>query len=293
MVWFLIGLLAVGFLLVNYVSLRLAAEHPFLSLYYSLIDSYHWIIHKGYNNCPTGEMIAYTAHFGKGKTLSAVHQIAKYYKKYNNKKVWDRQKKRFVTQKIHIISNVQFNNIEHYEMLESLQQIVNNAYINREIDEEQDTRTVLLVLIDEASVQLNSRNFKSNIPPDFLNTLLTSRHYHMSCFYTSQKFNLTDKLLRDVTQNVIECKKLWRFQVQYIYDGTTLENASNPSGVRPIRRTGFFIRNKDFNQYDTLAVVDNLKKSVDTQDFLSEKEILELRASKGGRAEQFKQKRFS
>lgn len=134
------------------------------------------------------------------------------------------------------------------------------------------------MLIDEASVQLNSRNFKSNINADFLNTLLTSRHYHISMYYTSQKFNLTDKLLRDVTQLVYECNKIWRYQTQKIYDATELENATNVNQVKPIRRVGWFVRNRDYNRFDTLAVVDNLKKSFDENDFLSDREILELRA---------------
>lgn len=281
MAWGVLSLLFFLFLYCTFVSIRLGIQHPFLTAYYAIRDSILWIIHKGWNDCPTGEMIAYTAHFGKGKTLSAVHKVVSMYKRYNNKMVWDKNKKKFILQKVHIISNVKFNNVESYEMLESLNQVVNNAFLNKKIDEEEDTRTVILVLIDEASVQLNSRNFKSNIPPDFLNTLLTSRHYHMSMFYTSQKFNLTDKLLRDVTQKVIECKKNWRFQIQYIYDGTEMENAVNPSAIRPIRRTGWFVRNRDFAEYDTLAVVNNLKKDIDKGEWLSEEEILKLREHKG------------
>lgn len=280
MLWTILISLFCTYLLLNFVSLRLLVTNPFYSGFFSVKDLVNYIKHKDYNRCPDGEMTCYAAHFGRGKTLSAVHKISSLYKKYNNKMVYDRSRRKMVMQKIHVISNVKFNNIPSYQPLEGLQQIVENAYMNRSVDEKNDTLTVILVLIDEASVQLNSRSFKSNINPDFLNTLLTSRHYHMSIFYTSQKFNLTDKLLRDVTQTVIECHKLWRFQVQYVFDGTDLENAANPSLIQPIRRIGFFVTDKDYASYDTLAVVDQLKKSVDTNDFISEEEILKLREPK-------------
>lgn len=274
----LIGAFCFVMAYLHFVPFRLLVSKPFLSLGYAFRDLYYYFAHKKYNICPTGEMICFSAHFGKGKTLSATHRIGQLYRRYNNKKVWNDQKKCFVVQKIHVISNVKFTDITSYEPLKSLSQIVNCAYSNKSIDDRLNILTVTLVLIDEASVQLNSRNFKSNINADFLNTLLTSRHYHISMYYTSQKFNLTDKLLRDVTQLVYECNKIWRYQTQKIYDATELENATNVNQVKPIRRVGWFVRNRDYNRFDTLAVVDNLKKSFDENDFLSDREILELRA---------------
>ena len=97
------------------------------------------------------------------------------------------------------------------------------AYRNKNIDNEMNTRTVVLVLLDEASVQLNSRAFKTNIDPIFLNTLLTSRHYHISFLYSSQKFKLTDALMRSVTQKCINCHKVWRFMVQDVYDADEID----------------------------------------------------------------------
>lgn len=263
---------------VRFVSFRLLVHKPFLTLYYFVRDVFYYFAHKEYNICPTGELICYSAHFGRGKTLSATHKIGQLYKRYDNKKVWDRSRKKFVTQKIQVLSNVKFNDIDTFEPLTSLAQIVNCAKVNKSIDNKLDTLTVTLGLIDEASVQLNSRNFKSNINADFLNTLLTSRHYHISIYYTSQKFNLTDKLLRDVTQYVYECFKIWRFQTITIYDATELENATNVNQVKPLRRRGFFVTQSDYDRFDTLAVVDNLQKNFKESDMLSDREILELRA---------------
>ena len=269
-------LIGIGFLLWYSVIARLIVLHPFKMIYYGVRDLYFYFKHKQYNEYTAGVLNCYCAHFGGGKTLSIVHYVTLLFKRYNNKKVWDRGRKKFVLQKIHIISNVDLKSCP-YEPLQSLSQVVACAYNNKKIDDEENTRTVVIVLLDEASVQLNSRSFKTNIDPIFLNTLLTSRHYHISFLYSSQKFKLTDALMRSVTQNCINCKKIWRFMVQSVYDADEIEYASDPTMVKPRRRTGFFVRDFDYNSYDTLACVDKLKKSVDDNDMMTPEEILAMR----------------
>lgn len=269
-------LIGMGFLLWYSVIARLIILHPFKTVYYGARDLYFYFKHKQYNEYTAGVLNCYCAHFGGGKTLSIVHYVTLLFKRYNNKKVWDRGRKRFVLQKIHIISNVDLKSCP-YEPLQSLSQVVACAYNNKKIDDEENTRTVVIVLLDEASVQLNSRSFKTNIDPIFLNTLLTSRHYHISFLYSSQKFKLTDALMRSVTQNCINCKKIWRFMVQSVYDADEIEYASDPTMVKPRKRTGFFVRDFDYNSYDTLACVDKLKKSVDENDMMTPEEILAMR----------------
>lgn len=261
-----------------FVPLRVALLHPFKTAWYAVRDSYFYIAHKEYNRYDGGILSCLMAHFGGGKTLSGVYYVIKLFKRYNNKKVWCRDRKKFVLQKIHIISNVHLNGIP-YEELRDLSQIVCCAWNNKEIDRDNDTRTVVIVLLDEASSQLNSRNFKTNIDADFLNTLITSRHFHMSLYYTSQKFKLVDALLRSVTQTCILCKKSWRFMSNTYYDADEIELATDASLVKPIRRKGFFIADKLYNAYDTLATVEKLKKSVDANEMLSASEILELRGT--------------
>lgn len=272
----LFGLLILCFVLYYWIPFRLAFFHPVSTISYSCRDVFNFLRYNLIHLAPTGKLDCYSAHFGGGKTLSIVHYVCRYYKRYNNRLVYDMGLKKMVKQKVHVISNVHFNSIP-YEKLDSLAQVVSHAQNGKELDKWDVSRTVYLVIIDEASVQLNSRNFKSNIDPTFLNTLLTSRHYHINILYSSQKFHLTDKLMRDVTQRVIQCKKIWRLMVQYEFSADDLEFATNPMMVRPLRRTGFFIRNKDYDAYDTLAVVDKLQKSIDDNDMLTEKEILENR----------------
>lgn len=276
--YIVLGLIALVVVAIFWLPFRIAVTHPISDVSYGVLDLVMYFRHKMYNWYEAGRLDCYTAHFGGGKTLSIVHYVRSVYSRYHNKLVWDRALKTFVKQQICVISNVTLNGIP-FVPLEGLDQIVNLAMHNKDLDRQTMSRTVLLVVIDEASAQLNSRSFKSNIDPTFLNTLITSRHYHISILYSSQKFKLTDKLMRDVTQRVIQCRKIWRFMCQYVYSADDLEYASDPSLVRPIIRTGFFVRNKDFNAYDTLAVVGKLKKSVDENDFLSAREILDLRMS--------------
>ncbi len=261
-------------LLFAFPALRCAVCHPILVITNSVKDLYWYIRHKQSHLCPTGELVAYVGLFGRGKTLSAVHKVVTMYERYNGLTVWCSRRKKFVTQRVKVLSNVAL--LIPYEELVSLEQIVLCAERNETEDDENDTLTITLVLGDEFSVQMNSRNFKTNIDPLFLNTLLTCRHYHISMYYTTQRYGHVDALLRQVTSYVVDCNKLWRFQRQNIYDAWEMENVTNPMLLTPLSRRCWFVRDKDYNAYNTLACVGNLKKSMQEGDMMSEEEILAL-----------------
>lgn len=69
--------------------------------------------------------------------------------------------------------------------------------------------------------------------------------------------------------------------IQYIYDADEMENVANPALLQPLKKVGWFIRDKNYNEYDTYAVVDRLQKSVEEKDLLTEEEILALRGNMG------------
>lgn len=255
-------------------TLRCAVSHPASVVRYGALDLYHYIVHKGGNACATGELVAYVGLFGKGKTLSAVHKVVSMYEQYNGKVVWCGRRKKLVTQRVKVLSNVSLT--IPYEDFVSLEQVVLCAERNEQYDDDHDTLTVTLVLGDEFSVQMNSRNFKSNIDPLFLNTLLTCRHYHISLYYTSQRFGHVDALLRQVTSYVVDCKKLWRFQRQSLYDAWEMENATNTLLLTPMAKRCWFVHDKDYEAYNTLACVGNLKRSMKEGDMMTEEEILSL-----------------
>ena len=267
-------LIVIVFACIMSVCVRVILTHPVSTVYYGVKDIYKYFRFHRWNECSTGIISCYVGLFGKGKTLTAVHKVVKLYKRYNNKRIYDFDRKKWVTQKVHIISNVTL--AIPYEDFVSMSQIVAVADRMRAIDKQNDTLTCTIVLGDEFSVQLNSRNFKSNIDPLFLNTLLTCRHHHISLIYTSQRFNHVDALLRQVTSYVYTCNKVWRIMVHEQYDAFELENASDPTLIKPKSRFGWFIRDAAFNAYDTLACVGNLTKSCKEGDMLTEEQILEL-----------------
>lgn len=262
------------------VCFRVVLLHPLKSVYYLVADSLEWVRRKKWRNCKTGQLICFCGLFGKGKTLSAVHWITKKYQKYHNKMVYDPNRKKWVRQVVFVLSNVDLKSIPSHPFT-GLGQMVSLADEMKAIDEKNDTLTCIFVLGDEFSVQLNSRSFKNNIDPLFLNTLLTCRHHHISLIYTSQRFNHVDALLRQVTSFVVQCNKKWRVMVHHQYDAFALENATDPTLVRPLRKFGWFIENSDYSAYDTLACVGNLTKSCISGDMITEEEIIALQQNNG------------
>lgn len=259
-------------------TLRQFALHPLKFAYYLVKDAVLYVVHNERNRCLTGQINAYVAHFGRGKTLSATAFIYRLYRRYHNRRVWDPDRKRFVLQQIEILSNVQFLSIPSVPLV-SLADISARAQHNAEIDAQQHTRTVTLVLIDEASAQLNSREYRNNFDPDTLNTLITCRHYHISLFYTTQKFKFADALLRGVTQTCIECHKFWRIQKLYYYNADQVEIAGDTSLVKPLRIRSFFVTDRIYGNYDTLATVDKLVKDAKDGKMMTAQEILAARGA--------------
>ena len=271
----LLFLILAAVLLVSFPTLRCAVFHPVHLVRYGISDLIRYIKFERWNECKTGELVAYVGLFGKGKTLSAVHKVVSMYERYNGMMVYDRERQMWVEQRVKVLSNVALD--IPYDDFVSLQQVVHCAEKNGEYDRAHETLTVTLVLGDEFSVQMNSRNFKSNIDPLFLNTLLTCRHYHISLYYTAQRFGHVDALLRQVTSYVVDCDKLWRFQRQNLYDAWEMENATNSQLLTPMARRCWFVTDKDYNAYNTLACVGNLQKSFKEGDMMTEDEILALR----------------
>ncbi len=113
---------------------------------------------------------------------------------YNNVRFLIATGKKWVTQKVHVISIVDL--AIPYGKVCILEQIVRVADKFKELDEQNVTQTFTIVLGDEVSVLLNSRSFISNIDPLFLYTLLTCRLIIIPLCLMHSGFNLVDALLR-------------------------------------------------------------------------------------------------
>lgn len=238
-------------------------------------DIYIFFRHKRYNECRDfGKVITICADgssvFGSGKTLSGVHSLRFLYNKYNGLKVWNPTEQRFVTQHIHIISNVELTDVP-YTPFENEKQL---------IEVEQPEMDVTFFFLDEASTIWNSRNYKDNISHELLTNLLQCRKNKIALITTSQRFIFQDKLIREITSVVWQAKKTWRIQQLKTFDAFAMENCSNPMLLKPLATSFWFITDDDFKAYDTNAVVERLKKKNEEGGFISNAEILEAQGDR-------------
>ena len=249
-----------------------AVRHPFKLLFYTAKDWLDRVLHKKKRLAKTGEIIAFFGYFGRGKTLSAVNMIFAVYRKYHNMRVYCPRRRKWVIQKIHVVTNVHIDGIE-YEKLTSLEQVILSTNRIRELDDKNDTLTATYVLIDEAGSELSHREFMKNINPVVLNSILTCRHWNMSLVWTAQSFKLVDKLLRDVTLFGYECLKMWRFMYTRCFTGRDLEKAEDTVNIRPLKTSCWFVSDKDYKIYDTYGSVEKLKKDIEEGNLMTEEEL--------------------
>ena len=251
---------------------RCVVLHPVHVLFYAIKDIYkyvhycRWREYRGY-----GTLSIFNGLFGKGKTLSSTIYGRRIYKRYNGKKVYDFNEKKWKTQYIKLVSNVAITDCP-YMKLNSLNDIT-------KLTEHNDGVSVWVVCVDEMSTQVNSREYKTNFSTDLLNVLLTCRHYRMQMIGSAQRFAHVDALVRQVTANAIECKKFWRLLQWDIYDAWTVENTTDITKIKPRKRKCIFVTDKDFNAYDTVACVESFKKNVLEGKHLTDKEIMDFQTN--------------
>ena len=264
-------LLVIFMLLVIFVPrFRCIMLHPFKTIYYLLNDMIKYVKYKRWREYKNyGTLSILTGLFGKGKTLMLTKYVRNIYKKYDNKKVYDFVSKQWKIQHIYVVSNVDIKDI-NYIKLKNLSDMM--IYAD---DKYSDGVSTWIFVIDEMSTQVNSRDYKTNFSTELLNVLLTCRHYKFKIIGTAQRFNHVDALIRQVTFVSSECDKFWRLCSVYDYNAWTLENVSDITKVKPIARHCYFITDKDYKSYDTLACVENFKDNVQKGNILTDKEIIE------------------
>lgn len=276
MVYIIIIILIVLF--ISFFPFRMFVLNPINSIKFFAIDGFFYFKHN-LKDIPTNPFInVYVGLFGQGKTLTAVHDVVTFYNRYNDRVVWDDRVNKMVVQKIFILSNVDLKSVP-YRHFHSLQQLENISKWRHKTDKKHNQRTVTICLLDECSTQLNSRSFKT-FPTPFIRTLLTSRHALIHGFYfTSQRFSHIDALLRQVSSNVIECRKDWRYCRKIYYDAWEYENSPRKDNLIPKKKESWFCLPTDFAEYDTLSVVQELNKIIESKDFVSDQEIKESTSS--------------
>lgn len=96
----LVILIVLAVCLFSFPTLRCAVFHPVHLVRYGISDLLRYIKYERWNECQTGELVAYVGLFGKGKTLSAVHKVVSMYHRYNGRAVYDRDRQMWVEQRV-------------------------------------------------------------------------------------------------------------------------------------------------------------------------------------------------
>lgn len=244
---------------------KFVIRHFFDMCRYGTVDLYYYIKHKEYNRCPFfGRVDIISAYrnkvFGSGKTLCVSKQVHDIYNKYNGLPVWDESKQAFVTQHIHIVSNVSFSDIPYTPFVTSRQLM----------DVEQPREDITIFVMDEIGAIWNSRDFKTNISTELLRNLLQVRKNKIYIIGTSQRFHFCDALLRQITANLVCVKKTWRIVRKLAYDPMDFENCNNIDMLKPLKVSYAWITNQDYASYDTDERVERLR----SDDLLPDDQIL-------------------
>lgn len=242
-------------------------------------DIYYYFKHKRYNECREFGKIRLncacgTHVFGSGKTLDIVKTALEIYNKYDGLQVWWPDGEKFVTQRIHIISNVEIYSVPTIRFKDIGQLIEIEKYKFGPMD-------VTIFLLDESGAIFNSRDYKNNISPEFLNSLLQSRKFKVALYMTSQRFIFTDKILREICGVVNECKMFWRIVTIKTYDAYQLENAINSNLIMPKSVRLWLAKDKDFKSYNSYQLIEKMRKDYKPGMYLGTEEILQKSSPEG------------
>lgn len=227
---------------------RLIISHLHLIGIYSFVDLFNYIKFKKWSEYQLFGIQLYVGMFGHGKTLSMTHRARLIYDKFGDR--------------VRFISNYHLNDIPYIPLI-NFNQLV-------DIGEEEDSKyDGTVVLIDEVENVLSHRNF-ANFPLELLHTLTQQRKKKVFILASAQRFFMVDKLFRSITDYVIDCNKFWRFQHCEVFDAWDLENAVNRDMLRRKQNIWWFVKNQDYNCYDTSEMVSKHT----AEDFISNDQAL-------------------
>lgn len=229
------------------LTFRLILSNLHHIIYYAPKDIIKYIIEKRWKLWNGFGIRMYCGYFGSGKSMLASKYVCDMYDRYKNSPT-----------PLTIISNIPLR--VPYIQLSNYQQIT-------------DVTENTIIFIDECNTLFNARSWK-DFPIELVYQLCQNRKKHILLLMTAPRFHLVDKSIRDVTQFVYQCRHpFWRFHFVSVFDGWDWENAPNINLLRPLERYGIFALDSFYNNYDSFAVIDNVKK----EEFLSKEEILSNR----------------
>lgn len=217
---------------------------------YSVVDVYLYFKYKKWKEFNLYGIDIFVGMFGHGKTLSMTHRAMQIYKKYGDD--------------VRFISNYKLVGIPYIPLI-NFNQLVDLG--NEDPEGRKYKGTV--VLIDEVENILNNRNY-SKFPLALLHSLTQQRKLKLYIMSSAQRFFTVDKYWRILCNHVFNCNKYWRFQHVEVYDAWDLENAMNYRDIKRIGNIWWFVKNQDYNSYDTEEMI----KKGTAEDFISNEEAI-------------------
>lgn len=258
--WISIGLV-IAFIFIK--ALRYAVFNFDQLLISAIVNAFNYARYKEYNYPDMiGSIDCFVAHtdkvFGCCKTLSAVVRAKRIYDRYNGKMTFDYkcQNPHWITWQVRVISNVDIKGVP-VEPFQNFDQLVKLAT--------EDTDGILtVVVLDECNAVLNSRNFKSNFQnEEQIRSIVTCRHNNIYMMLVGQRFKYLDALVRNMSDNVIECVHLPLFNtvIHYVYSAYDLETCDNPKMIKRLDLRFNYIYQSEYKLYDTKALVGMIAKT--------------------------------
>lgn len=232
MMMFIIIVCLIVFIWVYVPIIPFTIKHFYHIVTNGAVDIYKYFKYKKYNECKDyGRIYMITAYrnkvFGSGKTLDMTMVARRIFNKYDGLPVWSEDKQEFVTQHIHLISNVELLDVP-YTPFVSAEQMKNVT------QEEQD---VTIFVFDEVGAIWNSRNYKDNISTELLKRLLQVRKNKIGIICTAQRFKFVDALLRQITGSLYCINKMWRILSIREFDAVSFENCDNVDMLKPLSKS--------------------------------------------------------
>lgn len=224
-------------------------------LIYYIWDKILYIKNKEWRQFKGFGLHIYVGLFGAGKTTAMVKDaycLACRYKDMN------------------ILTNLELTNFPKHTKISKL------VHYKQIVDCEPNT----LILIDEISSIFNSRDWKKGgIPATLLSHLLQVRKQRKMMFATAQRWKHVDKLIRDITFSVRQCKTICkRWTWVHYFDAIDVEEENAMKPAIPTDISAFIMTNKIRNLFNTDELIEKLNKS----EYLSDAEILEKQGISDG-----------
>lgn len=241
-------IIVIAIFLILYISntIRVLIFNLPILPYYVAKDLIKYLVDKKWKYWQGFGIRMYCGYFGSGKSMLASKFIVDNYNRYN----------------VNVISNIPLS-------------IPYTPLVNKSQIENCESNTI--IFIDECNTLFNARNWK-DFPIELIYQLCQNRKKKIMLIMTAPRFHLVDKSIRDVTQYVYEChKSFWRVHTVQIFDGWERENAINLDLIKPISTYGVFAKDSFYKNYDSFAIIDNVKK----EEFLSNQEIVQNRVYSG------------